>query len=123
MKPRYFYKLVSPELTSARVRYWDEEHNNLLAVQYKVGEFVTPKLPNSKLMVFKYLKHAIAFKQEDELIFRCEVINPKKGKSVCWAGYFLSVKEFWELNLNKKVAPTGTYFVDAVKLMSEVKLT
>lgn len=116
-----FYKLLSVDLTS----FADIDSD--FKVQYQVGKFVYPKVPKTKLYVFKSLDDAKSFRNYSHYcpIFECEVINPKKCKTL---SIYYKLVDFYKLKFAKhsikelsKDAPTGTYMCDAVKLLREVE--
>lgn len=63
-------------------------------VQYKVGEFVKPKVANSKLMVFDDIVEARNFGQWCGHVYSCEVINPTKPDYLCYS--LFDLEKFWE---------------------------
>ena len=98
-------------------------------VEYKIDEWVSPKIKNSKLFVFGILAHAKRFKRscshDDNIeIFECEVQNPRKITKICtcpshdWG--------FWAKNsrLAKDMigkAPLGSIGCTAAKLTKKIK--
>lgn len=121
MKNKIYYKVVyKHNLRSARAPY-------NCAIEYKIGKFVKPTLPNSKLFVFNSLQKAKRFCSSlcDECIYKCEVKNPSIPKYMCRT--IEHIQEFWIQRKNhkkiSKIAGTilsGTIFCDEVKLLEKV---
>ena len=99
------------------------------AVEYKVGEFVSPKI--GKVFIFDSLANAQAFRSgQNELIFEVEAEGvSKEGVFVDTISGFNGVNwvDMWEeFRLTKisfidndKAFPDGTLFADSVKLIVE----
>lgn len=130
MKKKY-YKVVSPEQCSAVAK------NPLLKVKYVVGEWTTPRLDGTSLMVFDNLEAAKRFAiGSHSLIYECKIKNPKKkGVFTHWldVGSFkdeipIEIQHQLQLKKLKKKyfcgdlyrVPPGTVFCSAVKLIKEV---
>jgi hypothetical protein len=117
-----YYKVVSSDLTSARIS------ETAFRVHYKIGEWTYPTRKGTKIFVFDDLQGAKNFINDTwnsgDKIFECEVKSPCTDKS-----YFVefgSLDYFWNrLLAGEKVFPDeplpGTVFVDAVKLLKEIK--
>jgi hypothetical protein len=108
------------------VHEFNVDHDDI--VEYKIDEWVSPKIKNSKLFVFGILAHAKRFKSScynDNIeIFECEVKDPRKVTKICtcpshdWG--------FWAENsrLPKDMigkAPLGSIGCTAAKLTKKIK--
>lgn len=91
-------------------------------VQYKIGEFVYPNIPQSKLFVYDNFRDALDYARFDkDLVFEVEVINPTRIFK------FPSMNEvysdFWnkqKVNHHFMMESYNTYVCDAVKLVKLV---
>lgn len=128
-----FYKVVTKDLRSISYPGSDIE------CQYKVGEFVFPKI--NKMMVFSSKEDSFRFLRENEncKLFECEVINPSNS------GFWVSVVLFniyrhfmndsfiphsevlrsiiCDNSINRRkfgLPPEGTIFCEGVKLIKEM---
>jgi hypothetical protein len=111
---------------------WGDRDFKSWSVQYKIGEFVTPQQPNSKLYVFKTLEDAKYFVrhfgQERFHIYSCEVKNPSKNILLVWYSNIYDFKRLWNNIKNKKKykhlvsnhIPENTVMCDAVKLLEKI---
>lgn len=98
------------------------------SLEYAVGQVTLPKIPNSKLFVFKTLKDATNFlrctssfyTQTKFNIFTCKVTNPVVGK-VIFKGSDTDIKNAWNGQVFREYpAPQGTYYADSVELVESV---
>ena len=136
MRKIYYKVILRATRQSAVVDQWD------IAVKYLANEWVYPKVPNSKLMVFENEDDAKFFRGTGNgfMIVKCHVKNPIKANSkrnkypiISWYEnhyYGDTVKLFWEEIQNKDkreefisytkgdinftVPPIGTILCDAV---------
>ena len=129
-----YYKVVT-KLGSAMV-----PHDSVLAVKYKIGEFVKSPIKGSKLFVFSSLSLAQTFVDNIDCdlrpckIYKCEVKNPSSNisifQNVCGPLTWTRVIKLWKLRSQKKkfkhlfnrydtydIPPKGSVFVDEVKLI------
>lgn len=130
MKKKY-YKVVSLDKYSVVAK------NRYLQVKYIIGEWATPRLQGTSLMVFDNLDAAKRFAiGSDVLIYQCEIKNPKKkGVFTHWLNVDsvkdeipIEIQHQLELKRLKKKyfcgdiykLPSGTVFCSAVKLIKEV---
>lgn len=115
-KQQIFYKLVNPNLMSCIAKKQ--------AIQYKVGEWVAPIIPNSKLFVFGSFEMAVNFHGVGNnafRIFECEVGNPIVQKYIWWYSDEHQYEKFWQGCFEHNIpAPTGSFGADKVKLVKEV---
>lgn len=106
------YKVVSKDLMSARCN----------PIQYTIGQWTYPQIPNSRLFVFESLDDAKSFRGYGERIFMCETRNVKPQNSIIESGK--EFKEFWTnkplICSRKGFAPQGSYSSEAVKLLYEM---
>lgn len=125
------YKVVSPDLTSIVAK------NEGLCIQYKVGEWIKPKVKHTDIMVFDSLEAADSFRAgQNKRIFECAVQNPrKKGAFVDWwlirGGNGIPHSLNHLINLKKKKRsykslirediPNNTVFCSSIKLTKEVE--
>jgi hypothetical protein len=123
------YKVVTPALKSCCASRWYLNPEDW-SVQYKLNEFVRPKVKNSKLFVFCDLQTAKDFMSDYSYIvarriYKCEALNATKclliGDSV------RTILEFWKyrgvvrkLKTSTKTPPEGTLQADAIKLLERV---
>lgn len=134
---KVYYKVVNKKLESVVASKWRGWKIGIdwsdFVVKYKIGEWVSPKIDKTDLMVFKKLNQAVNFSiaYEDSIIYKCNIRNPKK------IGIFIEnllaipelVKKFVQFK-NKKVKytnqiqtrfiPKGTVFCSAVKLIERI---
>lgn len=116
-----YYKVVREDMESM-VKLPDD-----FKVTYKIGEWVEPKVKNTKLFVFDSFQMAAEFISSHNTyraIYECEVKNPGKPK---FLGQIWDINSFWKLKWLKKnlygvrkKAPTGTISCDSVKLIKLV---
>lgn len=133
-----YYKLVYPsnnKLLSCQTSQWGSLYDEY-CVEYLIGQYVSPNIPNTKLMVFDNLKDAIHFK--DDLIdknliqiFSCGI----KGKCIHapFAEYIFDIEEVIRQYIKYKkqhkgeglykkgLAPKGTVFCNQVKLLKRIQ--
>ena len=132
MKQKFFFKVLTN--VGSDDYYYSARCGG---VEYKQNEItVAPK--GTKLFVFDSFDTANRFAILGETIAQVEVINPTKAK-VCSAMVSL-IPEFWKvyrakkgkksllypdgsLRWNFQYVPKGTYFADAVKIVSFCKRT
>ena len=113
------YKILTSQLCSLNAQH---------IVRYKIGEWVSPVIPNSKLFVFDTLEnvrlYADKFSYPYKCIFQCEVKNPVRVKRIPFS--LEDVYQFWIKRLAKKrnimtmPAPKGTLLVDKVKILKTI---
>lgn len=121
-KQKTYYKVVTSDLRSARASNWS--YNRTWAVQYKIDEFVKPEQEGSLLMVFENLNDALEFCIFGELIYECEVTDPRPLKFLSCS--VTTIKDFWFGDKETKRSiqersPTGTIGVTSVKLTKLTK--
>jgi len=92
---KIYYKVVSYDLCSILYRYLPRE----FIVQYKIGEWIYPKVKNTKLMVFDNLASASRF-APNYPIYTCVVKNPT-NKAI-----FIDTKNIFS-ELNRMWFPTA----------------
>lgn len=110
-------------------------------VEYKVGEWVYPKIPNSRLIVFDDLKYIRRYILTESLIFKvsldietkyrliegykifeCKVEDPIRIDRLSFGNYSWMAK-FWENGQQSMInAPIGTIGAKSVKLLEEIQL-
>lgn len=94
-----YYKVVyrswyDKKLTS----YAGRVRNSKFCVEYRVGEWVTPTVENTKLYVFNDLENAFRWVNQDSgrdsnvMLFECKVKNPIRDFQV---GSVFGIEEFW----------------------------
>jgi len=126
---KVYYKVVKNNLCSAVS--W--KLPSRFIVQYKIGEWVYPNIPKTRLMVFKNLNRAQIFSNSSSIIFTCLVKNPSSKSIFVPLIQCDSVNEFlqkWnelrkkqlqhKKHVNTQRIPKGTMFVSAVKLLKQV---
>lgn len=106
---------------------------NPFSVGYNINTTTTPILTDSKLFVFKRLKHAVNFVHNFNTtygfeIYLCLVNNPEPIKSISLFPLDVTLRKtvlqnFW----NSKTfavtnAPEGTYVCDSVTLIRKIEL-
>lgn len=103
-----------------------------IRVEYKLNEWVKPKLENSPLFVFNSLDKAKSHytQMSADSIYECEVKNPRRIKVIAAIiDYYAlnTVIRFWKNRKRKKgckvsswPAPKGTIICDEVKLTKKV---
>jgi hypothetical protein len=133
MKKKHYYKVLKSNLKSLII----EESTTVdingkqekVSVQYKVGEFVSPNIPGTQLMIFDTLQNAQGFclPQNGQKVFLVEALNVRyKGICVHYIKqtlpYILKLKKNKKryVNLIRKDIPFGTLFADKVKLIKEI---
>ena len=126
--PKIAYKVVvAGTLKSCRASTWD--NSDQWAVTYKLNEWVSPLVKNSKLLVFDTLENAKSFANNNtypEAIYKCEVRRVSSQKYISDLVY--EVEKFWKtLGFNRskscRIQPIvpGTHFASQVKLLELVK--
>jgi len=138
---KQYYKVVTTNLTSAMAahKYIPPE----FVVQYIKGQFVEPRVPKTKLMVFTDLQAAKDFANNwlpnmfyGHQIWQVEVKNPQKTGIYIYGlqwlidhidfkskiNYLLKRKNQHKkyINYNPSDIPPGSMFVDAVKLVERL---
>ena len=128
-----YYKVLTQDLLSVCV--WSDEQ---IVVQYRINEWVYPKLPSSCLMVFNHINHAIDFADAFSYrtqIYKCEIIPTKKQKPIFINPFYFYPSEIYNelkkaLKLKQQhkkfesrhdLTPFGTIFCDAVKITNFCK--
>jgi hypothetical protein len=93
-------------------------------IEYELNEFVTPKIPGSKLFVFGSLEAAYMFFIGSEYrIYEVECENPVPIDSIVDLSYINieSIKHFWRgCTEFTKNSPDNSYACDSVKLIREI---
>jgi len=103
-------------------------------LEYKLGQWVKPKLDNSKIFVFKSLYAAQRFAcGESQVIFECEYTGKATQPThMCYDyEYMRKVSQFWSAYVtgtdfvdsnisNTNTLPTGTLYVDEIRLVRKV---
>lgn len=136
MEQQIFYKVINGYHSSISMK------NSKYSVDYKIGEWVYPKISGSDLMVFDTLKNARNIFKSYGFIYECEVQNPKingifidcfwiiNNDSDCTDILIKRFEGILEYKNNQQEylehsdyihAPKGTIFCDAVKLIRLVK--
>lgn len=131
-----YYKLVSKDLQSAIMSNNRDYRIKDLSVQYKVGEWVSPHIEGSQLMVFDSLRNLRLFVNNPDRyrIFKCEVKGISEHrifkKLFRLKMNLTTLKTVWKARKNKKkfvglmqsdIPPAGTIFCSQVKLIEEIK--
>ena len=131
MSKKYYYKVVDEDLWSVVAQ------NTSLRVQYKLNEWVTPRVAHTDLMVFKDLDYAKAFCQYMmfQSVYKCQVKNPRKRGLMIYYRYIRnggtippSLESLIKIRMSKQKyldhitskPPLGTIFCSAVKLLEKV---
>ena len=128
---KYYYKVVGRDLCSCVVGQFFNRSRPSFCVQYKVGEFVKPKIPHTKLMIFETYRQAQNFSSSYNRIFKVEAKNVKR------VGIFLDI---WSTSFNKDISKMlklkkqkkkythlmyqtikGTLFASEIKLIREIE--
>lgn len=118
-----YYKVVSKDLTSATHHAFDR----CLAIQYKIGEWVSPLHNYAPLMCFNDLDLAKKFSKDmqNRYIFKCEIVKSRKKWGFV---YYSNMKTVIELRKAKKRfsdllggLPPGTVLADKVKLLERIE--
>ena len=128
-----YYKVVTPTLRSAMTSMWSSKEE--LIIEYKVGEWVYPKVLGTYLFVFKTLQNAKDFIHECGIssyyIYKCLGVNEHKILGMCPGIYGDRILQAAKLKRQKKkylhlfdkeVIPNGTVGVEALKLIKEINL-
>lgn len=140
-----YYKVVSFSMESAlscfvgeyNIKYdpTDVGYKDFM-LEYKLNNWVYPKLNGSRLYAFNDIKYASDFiskiREHDVTcrLFECEVKNPKKIKQI--PSMFHNIKKYWNnrrkhkknkigMNNNPYIS-NGTVSCDAIKLTKEIYL-
>lgn len=112
--------------------YWSASHfymneNFDYSINYKIGKFVKPNLPASKLFVFNNIVCAKDFAQcTGQHVFKVEVINPVESSFRLIPKISGNLEKYWRTGFilpnqgSYLVAPDGTVLCDEVKLLEEV---
>lgn len=129
---KYYWKACKPvEIATATGKDIITKYYSLcrdepkFQVEYKIGEFVYPIFPGSKLCIFETLKQANAFAEDyRSVVFKVEVINPTD--IVFLSGSTSEMEDLWNrIKKDRKFVdllmrpPEGTLQCDAVKLVTE----
>lgn len=122
MKTKIGYKIVDLQLKSAIMS------SSEFVVEYKLNEWVSPKIKEAPLMVFDNLYDAKHFYKGENrysylCIYKCEYQRSKR-KWGCCMGFIddiLRLKK-QKKNITRRVGrvPYGTVFADAVKLTERI---
>lgn len=132
-----FYKVLTSNLESCTMQKSFEDKNVPIdfVVQYKVGEWVFPKVPSSKLMVFNKLSNAKYFldnyRHNGGVIYECEIGRIFQQAMFFRHVYSLDFIHTYDKYLKLKKQhrnvsnlfaepPTGTVFTNKVKLIDKV---
>jgi hypothetical protein len=122
-KKSFFYSRIGSE----------SELLDSLCVIYKLGEFVYPKLPGSKLYVFDNLASADNFFRHHRYrydIYACEIKNPSKNVILTnWDCPYRIINMWKKRQMKKKYSHythdcdiySGSVMCDAVKLIKRVE--
>lgn len=133
-----YFKVVScfnDMLVSYNTSTFKEKNLEKLAcgalVEYKIGEWIRPKILGSNLFVYESLDQARYMSQDNyypALVFRCEVENP--SYEGYWTGLSIDINELAlrmkireKMNILKYIHDSvmrHTVFCDAVKLLEQV---
>jgi len=129
---KIYYKVVRLNLCSALSGYLPP----IFTVKYKIGEWVYPNIPKTKLMVFRNLNQAINFAGIGNHIYSCAIKNPSnKALFLPYIHIYhhkqnLMIKD-WNRLRKKQLQhkkffcshgiPKGTVFVSAVKLLEKIR--
>jgi hypothetical protein len=100
-----------------------------LSLEYKIGEWTYPIIPNSRLYCFKFIDDAYHFRNlnnTDNFVYKCEVKNP--ARLIKYIGSVADPEKavkFWKSKKNKEHCiweniPQGTYTASAIKLIERV---
>lgn len=91
-------------------------------IDYEIGEWIKPPIPNSQLFVFDSLLHAKQFNVHlNIVVFECAVVNPQQILYICPHSEAGMMEKYWSGALaHERFAPTGTYGCDSLKLIKEV---
>lgn len=120
--PKY-YKVVYEASSGRLLSSWTAD--NIFAVEYKLNEFVYPKVEGSKLFVFNHFSYALGYRECSPLcltIYECEIINPSFGEVMSASSSSKDWMDFWRrINIycTRNCLP-GTVFCDAVKLVKKI---
>lgn len=121
-----FYRAFEKTLHSASI-------SGPASISYKLNKWTLPIIKGSKIFVFKKLSDARSFANKYEKIFKCQVQNPEIIKEALHSDSFTNNRDipklitFWKRFSKKQdcktrfIIPSGTFVVDAVKLLKEVK--
>jgi len=122
-----YYKVVFESSDNCLWSSWTADSS--LVVEYKLNEFVYPKLKKSKLFVFADFSEAMSYcgNMEKLRIYECEVLNPVIGRKMSNNSRLSIIIEFWNnetilTNQSNIVVncPWKTVFCDGVKLVKKI---
>lgn len=127
---KIYYKVLTQELKSVISRNGPLEDRFItenLIIQYKINEWIKPKIKYTKLMVFDNLDDAKYFTRGTQLIiYECKIKNPSKNGpfAIFYHNLASTVMQYIKIAKNKKKLPKtstsippGTVFCSAVKLI------
>ena len=117
-----YYKITS-------ISNWSCYADRSIGIEYKIGEWVRPKINGSKLFIFdsidsvrRYLfgsaKRCIVYECEAESPFYINAAIPIATLSHDFRQYWINYDEI----ISKKSAPTGTILCDAVMLTKQISI-
>lgn len=100
-------------------------------IEYKLNEFVGPKVKPAQLFVFNSLITAAAYARELARyergiteIYECEIVNRKAPHKICYNIDAVSLLDWYKYNYPRKYGYGGWNFAPAgTSLCDEVKLT
>lgn len=122
---KVYYKVVRQSLESCRttrdwwIRYQkDYSFVKDCIIQYKVGTYVEPIIPNTRLFIFTSREAAMRFRFEDELIFECNAIGITENVIKCID--IRNVKQTWKHKQKYKHKCYGQALAKKVKLLKQV---
>jgi hypothetical protein len=79
------------------------------AVQYKLGEFVTPNVRKSRLLAFKTLKDAVSFSGSMDRIWKATATGVYEPDSGIQMPTVLHTEQFWSMSYDKFLSFTDDY--------------
>lgn len=128
-----YYKIVKRAFDGSFHSCWD---SHVYKVNYKIGEWASPTLENSKLFVFEGYEAAKDFWDSHIIwrsnpnhwaLFGCEIdekIEP--GLTILSSLFNDCLKEYWVTNECpfglEKESPSGTVWANKVKLLKEIEI-
>ena len=121
------YKLVSVNSAGSLVSFNNPNSKDIDCVEYKIGEFVYPKLEGSKLFAFSEKQNVVDFLNSIGYsvfspypkLFIAQAEDVEPGKYISY-----DIVEFWrnpDLVIGGGKAPEGTLYCGSIKLLEEVK--
>ena len=120
------YKLVSVNSAGSLVSFNNPTSKGVGCIEYKIGEFVYPKLEGSKLFAFSEKQNVVGFLNSIgysvfspyQKLFIAQAKDVEPGKYISY-----DIVGFWRnpASSGTRKAPEGTLYCSSIKLLEEVK--